>query len=99
MSSKLVSARYSCGRSDGASGNGLDELIAKWSTRATPQSHALRQDLARVEDSMGIHRIFELTHQRDFSRAARVTQPFLLEQADAVLGADAAVVRAHQREE
>src|SRR5450432_2975499 len=99
MSSKLVSARYSCGRSDGASANGVEVLIAKWSSRATPQSHALRQDLARVEDSVRVERDFELTHQTDFSRAAGVPQPLFLEQPDAVLGADAAVVRTHQREE
>ena len=57
------------------------------------------ENLAWVEQVFGVECQFELPHQHNLSLAARVTQKITFEQPDAVLRADAAVVRAHQIED
>src|SRR3954463_13616129 len=45
---------------------------------------------------IGIERGLQRPHQRDLGLAAGMTQPFLLQRADAVLGGDAAAHLAHE---
>ena len=49
---------------------------------------------ARVQDAMRIERALHRAHDRHLGRAPRVREERLLEEPDAVLGGDAAVVRA-----
>src|SRR5579863_2857701 len=46
------------------------------------------ENLARIEDAVGVDRLLDGAHQCDFLRTAREVQEFALQRADAVLGRD-----------
>src|SRR6266545_1685731 len=81
-----------------SSASGLPTFLAVDFFRDRGSQDSQIEDLARVEDVVRVKGPLQGAHERDLGRAARIGEVLLLDQADAVLGRDAAAEALDQLE-